>query len=115
MPDYALGSHVAALGGKFGSGAFIGEHGSWNRRDPSGYKVVFVPFRDGRPYGEPIDFATGFLKDGRARGRPVGVLFDRDRRALLIADDLTNTVWRVTRDGAVAQDDPVSGEKAAER
>ena len=109
VPDYALGSHVAALGldftsegglgGPFAEGAFVGQHGSWNRSDPSGYKVVFVPFRNGRPSGEPIDVATGFLKDGHARGRPVGVLFDEQRRALLIADDVSNTVWRISRQG----------------
>ena len=111
-PDYALGSHVAALGldfttngglgGPFSEGAFVGEHGSWNRSDPSGYKVTFVPFRNGRPSGKPIDLATGFLKDGHARGRPVGVLFDEQRRALLIADDVSNTVWRVALQGASA-------------
>lgn len=105
-PDYALGSHVAALGlsfvtdGGFGSafsqGAFVGQHGSWNREDLSGYKVVWVPFVNGRPSGEPVDFATGFLtEDGRARGRPVGVTFDPQRRILLVADDLSNTVWRI--------------------
>jgi len=111
-PDYALGSHVAALGldfttnggfgGPFSEGAFVGEHGSWNRNDPSGYKVTFVPFRNGRPSGKPIDLATGFLKDGHARGRPVGVLFDEQRRALLIADDVSNTVWRVALQGGSA-------------
>ena len=111
-PDYALGSHVAALGldfttngglgGSFSEGAFVGEHGSWNRNDPSGYKVTFVPFRNGRPSGKPIDLATGFLKDGHARGRPVGVLFDEQRRALLIADDVSNTVWRVALQGGSA-------------
>lgn len=111
-PDYALGSHVAALGldfatnggfgGPFSEGAFVGEHGSWNRSDPSGYKVTFVPFRNGRPSGKPIDLATGFLKDGHARGRPVGVLFDEQRRALLIADDVSNTVWRVALQGGTA-------------
>lgn len=105
-PDYALGSHVAALGlsfvtdggfgGAFSQGAFVGEHGSWNRDDLSGYKVVWVPFVNGRPNGEPVDFATGFLTDdGRARGRPVGVTFDPQRRILLVADDLSNTVWRI--------------------
>lgn len=108
-PDYALGSHVAALGldfvtdggmgGPFGEGAFVGMHGSWNRSDPSGYKVVFVPFRGGRPAGDPIDVLTGFLKDGNARGRPVGVLYDAERGALLVADDVSNTVWRITRTG----------------
>ncbi len=106
MPDYALGSHVAALGlsfatgggfgGSFAQGAFIGEHGSWNRQDLSGYKVVWVPFVNGRPSGQPVDFVTGFLTDGgQARGRPVGVTFDADRRILLVADDLSNTVWRI--------------------
>ncbi len=105
-PDYALGSHVAALGLDFSSdvmgeqfaeGVFIGEHGSWNRKEPVGYKVIFVPFRDGRPAGEPIDFATGFrTDDGKTRGRPVGVTVD-PRGALIVADDLANVVWRVTR------------------
>jgi len=105
-PDYSLGSHVAALGvdfsipamGKeFADGVFVGEHGSWNRPDPVGYKVIFVPFSNGRPAGEPIDFATGFRgEDGKTRGRPVGVTVD-PRGALIIADDLANTVWRVTR------------------
>ncbi|WP_292034359.1 MULTISPECIES: PQQ-dependent sugar dehydrogenase [unclassified Brevundimonas] len=104
-PDYALGSHVAALGldfardggfgGAFANGAFIGMHGSWNRQDPSGYKVVWVPFANGRPAGQPVDFVTGFLKDGGARGRPVGVAFDPAKRILLVADDLSNTVWRI--------------------
>ena len=105
VPDYALGSHVAALGvdfttegglgGQFGEGAFVGMHGSWNRADPSGYKVVFVPFRGGRPSGEPIDLITGFLKDGHARGRPVGVTYDAARGVLYVADDVSNTVWRI--------------------
>ncbi|MHC6226274.1 PQQ-dependent sugar dehydrogenase [Pseudomonas sp. X10] len=105
-PDYSLGSHVAALGvdfslpamgEQFADGVFVGEHGSWNRPDPVGYKVIFVPFSNGRPAGEPIDFATGFRgDDGKTRGRPVGVTVD-PRGALIIADDLANTVWRVTR------------------
>ena len=104
-PDYALGSHVAALGvdfseasmgEKFADGAFVGEHGSWNRPDPAGYKVVFVPFRDGRPAGPPVDFVTGFRDaNGKTRGRPVGVTVD-PRGALIVADDLANTIWRVT-------------------
>jgi glucose/arabinose dehydrogenase len=104
-PDYSLGSHVAplglafsvpALGARFAEGAFVGEHGSWNRSEPVGYKVVFVPFRGGRPAGPPIDFVSGFLgPDGRARGRPVGVTVD-PRGAVIVADDLSNTVWRVT-------------------
>ena len=83
------------MGGRFGEGAFVGMHGSWNRADPSGYKVVFVPFRGGRPSGEPIDLLTGFLKDGHARGRPVGVTYDAARGVLYVADDVSNTVWRI--------------------
>lgn len=104
-PDYALGAHVAALGltfssqvmgASFAEGVFVGEHGSWNREVPSGYKVVFVPFRGGRPAGDPVDFVTGFMgRDGKTRGRPVGVTLD-PRGALIIADDLSNTIWRVT-------------------
>ena len=83
-------------GARFAEGAFVGEHGSWNRSVPVGYKVVFVPFRDGRPAGDPIDFVSGFLNDdGKTRGRPVGVTVD-PRGALIVADDLSNTVWRVT-------------------
>ncbi|MGV8942054.1 MAG: PQQ-dependent sugar dehydrogenase [Lysobacter sp.] len=103
-PDYSLGSHVAALGLDFSSptmgaafaeGAFVGEHGSWNRKDPVGYKVIFVPFRNGRPAGPPIDFVSGFRgEDGKTRGRPVGVTVD-PRGALIVADDLANTIWRV--------------------
>jgi glucose/arabinose dehydrogenase len=105
VPDYSLGSHVAALGvafsspamgAKFADGVFVGEHGSWNRANPVGYKVVFVPFRNGRPAGDPIDFVTGFRgDDGLTRGRPVGVSVD-PRGALIVADDLSNTIWRVT-------------------
>ncbi len=105
-PDYALGSHVAALGVAFSTpamgqafadGGFVGEHGSWNRSQPVGYKVVFVPFQGGRPAGDPVDFVTGFRSpDGKVRGRPVGVTVD-PRGALIVADDLSNTVWRVTR------------------
>ena len=74
---------------------FVGQHGSWNRQPRSGYKVIFVPFRDGRPSGDPIDVLTGFLADkGDAYGRPVGVAVDR-HGALLVADDVGNTVWRV--------------------
>jgi glucose/arabinose dehydrogenase len=105
-PDYALGAHVAALGlvaadktalpAPFSSGMFIGEHGSWNRKPPSGYKVVFVPFSNGKPSGMPIDVLTGFLNsEGEAYGRPVGVALDK-RGALLVADDVGNTIWRAT-------------------
>jgi glucose/arabinose dehydrogenase len=105
-PDYALGTHVAPLGlttsagaalpAAYANGMFIGEHGSWNRRPLSGYAVVFVPFRDGKPNGMPSDVLTGFVnRDGDAYGRPVGVVIDT-RGALLVADDVGNTVWRVT-------------------
>jgi glucose/arabinose dehydrogenase len=104
-PDYALGAHTASLGLHFydGSllpaayrgGAFIGQHGSWNREPKSGYKVVFVPFTAGRPAGPPQDFLTGFLNaEGEALGRPVGVITDQ-RGALLVADDVGNIIWRV--------------------
>lgn len=106
VPDYSLGNHVAPLGlafcgdgplaEHFGAGAFIGEHGSWNRDPPSGYKVVFVPFSDGHPSGAPIDVLTGFVSaEDEALGRPVGVVMDGNG-GLLVADDVGNTVWRVT-------------------
>jgi glucose/arabinose dehydrogenase len=105
-PDYSLGNHVAPLGLVFAtgsllpdayrSGAFIGEHGSWNRIPFSGYEVVFVPFSGGRPSGLPVDVLTGFLSErGEAQGRPVGVAMDA-KGALLVADDVGNVVWRVT-------------------
>jgi len=107
-PDYALGSHVAALGldfsvpamgAQFSDGVFVGQHGSWNREQPVGYKVVFVPFRGGSPAGEPVEFITGFMgADAKTRGRPVGVTVD-PRGALIVADDLSNTIWRVTPTG----------------
>ncbi len=105
VPDYALGAHVAPLGLAFAdgarlgpayaNGAFIGEHGSWNRRPFSGYKVVFVPFSGGRPNGQPVDVLTGFLAGDKAMGRPVGIEIARDG-AMLVADDVGNTVWRVS-------------------
>jgi glucose/arabinose dehydrogenase len=82
------------MGAQFGDGLFVGMHGSWNRKTFSGYKVVFVRFAGGKPTGEPIDFVTGFLAGDKARGRPVGVALD-PRGALLVADDLSNTVWRI--------------------
>ena len=105
VPDYALGAHTGSLGLAFNTGtlfpaqyfggAFIGQHGSWNREPPSGYKVIFVPFAKGRPNGMPQDILTGFLSpDGDAMGRPVGVAFDKTG-ALLVADDVGNKVWRV--------------------
>jgi glucose/arabinose dehydrogenase len=105
-PDYALGTHVAPLGLSFAkasrlpqiyqSGAFVGLHGSWNRAPRSGYKVIFVPFSGGSPAGRPIDVLTEFLNDdGEARGRPVGVAIDNNG-ALLVADDVGNTIWLVT-------------------
>ena len=104
-PDYALGPHTASLGlafymadafpARYRGGAFIGQHGSWNRKPLNGYRVVFVPFKDGRPAGPPEAFLTGFLNDkGQARGRPVGVAVD-GRGALLVADDAGKMVWRV--------------------
>jgi glucose/arabinose dehydrogenase len=82
---------------EFASGAFIGEHGSWNRKPKSGYKVVFVPFVGGQPVGPPVDVLTGFLTaDEKAQGRPVGVALDKNG-ALLVADDVGNVVWRVSR------------------
>ncbi|SJN12685.1 L-sorbosone dehydrogenase [Halomonas citrativorans] len=111
-PDYSLGSHVAplglafstpAMGEEYAEGVFVGKHGSWNRADPVGYKVSFIPFRNGQlADSDPIDFASGFLTDdGRALGRPVGVTIDPDG-ALIIADDLTNAIWRVTPDNPPA-------------
>ena len=105
-PDYALGPHTASLGlafdtgnllpSHYANGAFIGQHGSWNRNPPSGYKVIFVPFMNGLPTGAPEDVLTGFLDaEGNAQGRPVGVAIDK-QGALLIADDVGNVVWRVT-------------------
>jgi hypothetical protein len=109
-PDYALGAHTASLGLTFNNGelfpeamkggAFIGQHGSWNRQPHSGYKVIFVPFENGKPAGPPRDILTGFLNDkDEAQGRPVGVKIDK-QGALLVADDVGNTVWRVTPAGA---------------
>ncbi|MES2605354.1 MAG: sorbosone dehydrogenase family protein [Pseudomonadota bacterium] len=106
VPDYALGPHTASLGltfytatqwpSSYHGGAFIGQHGSWNRRPASGYKVIFVPFADGKPSGMPVDILTGFLNaEEEARGRPVGVAID-SRGNLLVADDVGNTIWRVT-------------------
>jgi glucose/arabinose dehydrogenase len=106
VPDYALGPHTASLGlassagsrlpAAFAEGMFIGQHGSWNRRPHSGYKVIFVPFTGGRPSGIPVDVLTRFLTpEGDASGRPVGVAIDR-QGALLVADDVGNVVWRVT-------------------
>ena len=106
VPDYALGPHTASLGltyarttslpAPFSSGMFVGQHGSWNRTPRSGYKVIFVPFADGRPSGQPVDVLTGFLSArGDAWGRPVGVAIDA-HGALLVADDVGNTIWRVT-------------------
>jgi glucose/arabinose dehydrogenase len=105
-PDYALGPHTASLGlassqgtslpARFASGMFIGQHGSWNRKPHSGYKVIFVPFAGGKPSGEPVDVLTGFLTDsGKANGRPVGVALDA-KGALLVADDVGNVIWRVS-------------------
>jgi len=106
VPDFALGPHTASLGltwsgstslpARFNSGMFVGQHGSWNRKPRSGYKVIFVPFERGMPAGDPIDVLTGFVRNnGDAMGRPVGVAIDRTG-ALLVADDVGNAIWRVT-------------------
>jgi glucose/arabinose dehydrogenase len=108
VPDYALGAHTASLGlvfyrgdllpQRYRGGAFVGQHGSWNRQPFSGYRVIFVPFSGGRPSGKPEEMLTGFIDDeGQALGRPVGVAID-GRGALLVADDVGNTIWRVTPD-----------------
>ena len=112
-PDYALGSHTASLGLTFNTddlfgaemknGAFVGQHGSWNRNPRSGYKVIFVPFSGGEPSGEPRDILTGFLgPDDKARGRPVGVAID-NTGALLVADDVGNRIWRVVPAAATSE------------
>jgi glucose/arabinose dehydrogenase len=106
VPDYALGAHTASLGlahsvtnalpPQFATGMFIGQHGSWNRKPPSGYRVIFVPFEAGRPSGAPVEVLSGFLNErNEARGRPVGVAID-SRGGLLVADDVGNAIWRVT-------------------
>jgi glucose/arabinose dehydrogenase len=107
VPDFALGPHTASLGltwsgstslpARFSSGMFVGQHGSWNRKPFSGYKVIFVPFSGGKPAGEPVDVLTGFIREnGDAMGRPVGVAMDKSG-ALLVADDVGNAIWRVSR------------------
>jgi len=118
VPDYALGPHTASLGltfyegnlfpAKYANGAFVGQHGSWNRKPRSGYKVIFVPFTDGQPSGLPEDVLTGFISgDDEAMGRPVGVVVDK-AGALLVADDVGNVVWRVTPAAAAAAPSPAS-------
>jgi glucose/arabinose dehydrogenase len=117
VPDYALSSHVAPLGlamyagsnlGKYRDGAFVGEHGSWDRMPLNGYKVVFVPFSGGKPSGPAQDVVTGFLdSNNRTHGRPVGLAIDRSG-ALLIADDVGNTVWRVSSDHPASASKPAS-------
>ncbi|WP_075215057.1 PQQ-dependent sugar dehydrogenase [Mongoliimonas terrestris] len=121
-PDYALSSHVAALGLAFSNGsampepyangAFIGEHGSWNRSAFNGYKVVYVPFENGRPAGMAQDVVTGFLDGDTARGRPVGVAID-GTGALLIADDAGNTVWRVAAADGTVTPEPIGSDRVA--
>lgn len=108
VPDYAVGPHTASLGlafaepgalpAPFDHGAFVGQHGSWNRKPHSGYKVIFVPFDSSdKPSGQPVDLLTGFLdSDAKAMGRPVGVANDR-RGGVLVADDVGNVVWRVSK------------------
>ena len=115
VPDYALGPHTASLGlafakgtmlpSRYDGGMFVGQHGSWNRKPPSGYKVIFVPFSGGKPSGQPLEVLTGFLDDeGRSRGRPVGVAIDT-RGVLLVADDVGNVIWRVTSSQPVVRRD----------
>lgn len=111
VPDVPLGAHTASLGlafdrehvlpGKFKGGAFIGQHGSWNRSQLVGYKVVFVPFRNGKPAGAPEDFLTGFLtgEENKVYGRPVGIAFTRTG-GMLVADDAANTIWLVRQSGS---------------
>lgn len=113
-PDYAVGAHTAslglafstpnALGASYASGAFIGQHGSWNRRDPAGYRVLFVPFADGKPSGAPSVVLAGFLDDkGDAMGRPVGVIVAKGG-GILVADDVGNRIWRITKGTATNRD-----------
>jgi glucose/arabinose dehydrogenase len=118
-PDYALGPHTASLGlasaqgntlgGPFAAGGmFVGQHGSWNRKPASGYRVIYVPFDGAMPSGRPVDVLTGFLdKDGNALGRPVGVAVDT-RGALLVADDVGNKIWRVQGTGSLAPATPAA-------
>ena len=105
VPDYGLGSHTAPLGltsaagntlpAQFANGMFVGQHGSWNRAEPNGYQVIFIPFEGGMPSGDPLLVLNGFiLENGDAKGRPVGVALD-GTGALLVADDVGNTIWRV--------------------
>ena len=112
VPDYALGSHTAPLGlassvgttlpDQFANGMFVGQHGSWNRRIPNGYRVIFIPFSNGMPSGAPVEVLSGFLvENGDAKGRPVGVALDGSG-ALLVADDVGNVIWRVTAAPATA-------------
>jgi glucose/arabinose dehydrogenase len=109
VPDYALGAHTASLGlcwsggerlaPRFAHGMFVGQHGSWNRKTRSGYKVVFVAFREGKPEGLPVQVLGGFLDShGDAQGRPVGLAIDK-HGGLLVADDVGNTIWRVSAAG----------------
>lgn len=124
VPDYALGPHTGSLGlaysaiggmpAPFANGMFIGQHGSWNRQPQSGYKVIFVPFRNGKPVDSvPLEVLTGFLSaDGDAYGRPVGVAVDRSG-ALLVADDVGNVIWRVSASPAPASS-PVAEPRAQE-
>ncbi|MFC3088562.1 PQQ-dependent sugar dehydrogenase [Tabrizicola soli] len=121
-PDYALSSHVAALGLVFtngsalpeayGNGAFVGQHGSWNRDEFNGYKVSYIPFSNGVPDGMAQDVVTGFLVDGKVRGRPVGVGLD-GTGALLVADDAGNTVWRVAAADGRVSEAPVETDRVA--
>jgi hypothetical protein len=118
-PDYALSSHVAPLGlifsngsampGQYVHGAFVGEHGSWNREIINGYKVIYVPFENGKPTGQPVDVVTGFIDGDQAHGRPVGVGMD-GTGALLVADDVGNMVWRVAAADSTIWPQPVGAD-----
>ncbi len=119
-PDYALTSHVAPLGmvftkgaalpGAYSDGAFVGEHGSWNRDSYHGYKVVYVPFADGKPSGKAVDVVTGFVSDAGAKGRPVGVGID-GTGARLVADDAGNTVWRIASADGTVTPEPIGTDR----
>jgi len=122
-PDYALTSHVAALGLAFTNnsampeayreGAFVGNRGSWNRNAFNGYKVIFIPFENGRPSGTAQDVVTGFLDGDQARGRPVGLTID-GTGALLIADDAGNTVWRVAATNGSVTPEPIPTDRVSQ-
>ena len=125
VPDYSLSSHVAPLGLAFNTGdnfpeayrggAFVGEHGSWDRTVLNGYQVAFVPFASGKPNGKAVPFVEGFIgKDGSVHGRPVGVAFDA-KGSLIIADDVGNAVWRVSASPRAASLQPTGASSVVQR